>query len=75
MNKEIFEQTCESLLWRYCEVRFDKGKSYKGFIAVRNDDPASKAKGLYELSMGNMRITLLASKIRWIREIERNNKE
>lgn len=66
MLKKEFDQKCKYLIFRYCEVKLSTNKTIRGFILAKDDNPLNAEKGLFEISMGNMRVPLQASKTKSI---------
>ena len=73
MKKEEFTAVCNSLMFRFCQVDFIKNVTMRGFILPKGDSPKNAKLGLFELSMGNMRISIHGSKIKSIKEIKNGN--
>lgn len=73
MTKDKFNQQCNYLLFKYCEVKLQKGRVIKGFILAEGNDPENAEQGRFEVGMGNMRVPIRASKTLSIKLIEKGN--
>lgn len=62
MTKDEFKQRCNDFIFKYCEVKLKSGKTIKGFILAEDDNPENAEQGKFEVGMGNMRVSIKASK-------------